>query len=113
MVFKGFIWSVRNLGVLGAFKGALQTFKGFMGFRDAGRRRAGKRWAEGDGRVRARAARGGGARTKARGGREGGGGGGWVVPGWFGGMGGSSPPNTETLQITTEVIQLGLIFNAP
>jgi hypothetical protein len=69
---------------------------------------------------------GGGRRAGASAGREGrggkdegerrqGGGGRRRVGGagvvW--GDGGELAPNTETLQITTEVIQLGLIFNAP
>ena len=79
-------------GVLGALKGALKGIKWFICFRDLRRRRAGKRWAEGDGRVRARAARGGWARAKARGGSEGGGAvaGGWCRGG-LGGCGGACP----------------------
>ena len=77
-IFKEVIWGVMIGGVLGALKGALKGIKWFICFRDLRRRRAGKRWAEGDGRVRARAARGGWARAKARGGSERGGGAGGV-----------------------------------
>ena len=91
-IFKEVIWGVMIGGVLGALKGALKGIKWFICFRDLRRRRAGKRWAEGDGRVRARAARGGWARAKARGGSEGGGAvaGGWCRGG-LGGCGGACP----------------------